>query len=83
MPSSNPICICTAYQGFKTSLEEEHTLFLVCLSSGRIPIRPIQPKTASRWLEDTMEDSGINTKKFKAYYLRSATSTKAVSLGVP
>ncbi|KAG1201467.1 hypothetical protein G6F70_003144 [Rhizopus microsporus] len=65
------------------SLEEEHTLFLAYLGNGRTSAKSIQPKTVSRWLEGIMQDSGINTNKYKAHSLRSAASTKAVSLGVP
>ena len=68
---------------FRISLEEEHILFLAYLGNGRTSAKSIQPKTASRWLEGTMQDSGINTNKYKAHSLRSAASTKAVSLGVP
>ncbi|KAG1178129.1 hypothetical protein G6F70_008710 [Rhizopus microsporus] len=68
---------------FTISLEEEHTLFLVYLGNGRTSAKSIQPKTASRWLEGIMQDPGINTNKIKAHSLRSAASTKAVSLGVP
>ena len=68
---------------FRISLEEEYPLFLAYLGNGRTSAKSIQPKTASRWLEGIMQDSGINTNKIKAHSLRSATSTKAVSLGVP
>ncbi|KAJ1653583.1 hypothetical protein IWQ61_006319 [Dispira simplex] len=37
--------------------------------------------TPANWLRTTMKDAGINTKQFSPHSIRSASATKAKSLG--
>ncbi|KAG1229890.1 hypothetical protein G6F67_006830 [Rhizopus microsporus] len=64
-------------------LENDHTLFLAHIAHDKYRARSIRPKTVSVWLEEIMKMEGIDTTRFKAHSLRSASSTKAAMTGVP
>lgn len=66
----------------RSTLAPDHTLFLANLESAN-SIKSIALATSAAWLQQLMHVSGVNTKKFKAHSLRSASSTKAVLLGIP
>ncbi|KAG1464721.1 hypothetical protein G6F56_005025 [Rhizopus delemar] len=60
---------------------EDPTLFLGYLEADSKPITSVQPSTVGKWVQTAMEKAGVDIK-YKAHSLRSATSTKAVMLGV-
>ncbi|CEG70420.1 hypothetical protein RMATCC62417_06324 [Rhizopus microsporus] len=64
-------------------LEDDHTLFLAHIAHDKYGARSIRPKTVSVWLEEIMKMAGIDSTRFKARSLRSASSTKAAMAGVP
>ncbi|KAG1449690.1 hypothetical protein G6F55_010052 [Rhizopus delemar] len=63
-------------------LAEDHTLFLGYLEVDSKPTTSVQPSTVGKWVQSAMEKAGVD-RRYKAHSLRSATSTKAVMLGVP
>ena len=64
-------------------LEDDHTFFLANIVHDKYGAQSIRPKTVSVWLEEIMKMEGIDTTRFKAHSLRSASSTKAAMTGVP
>ena len=47
------------------------------------PHKPASTDTISRWVKDTLKDSGINADLFTSHSCRSASTSKAFSVGVP
>ena len=47
------------------------------------PHKPASADTISRWIKDTLKDSGINVEVFTSHSCRSASTSKALSVGVP
>jgi len=47
------------------------------------PHKPASTDTISRWVKDTLKDSGINVDVFTSHSCRSASTSKAFSVGVP
>lgn len=47
------------------------------------PYRAISSSTLSRWLKAVLSLAGIDTSIFKGHSFRGASTSKAVSLGVP
>ncbi|KAG1175043.1 hypothetical protein G6F70_004829 [Rhizopus microsporus] len=64
-------------------LKDNHALFLAHVAHDKYGARSIRPKTVSVWLEEVMKMSRIDTTRFKAHFLRSASSTKATMAGIP
>ena len=60
-----------------TSKQKEH-LFL----SYRAPHNPVVPSSIARWLKLVMEAAGVDITTFKAHSTRSASTSKASSLGL-
>ena len=47
------------------------------------PHKPASNDTISRWIKDTLKNSGINIEIFTSHSCRSASTSKAFSLGIP
>jgi len=47
------------------------------------PHKLVKPCTVSRWIIEVLSAAGIDTSTFKGHSTRSATTSKASSLGVP
>ena len=47
------------------------------------PHKPASADTISRWIKDTLKDAGINVDVFTSHSCRSASTSKALSVGVP
>jgi site-specific recombinase XerD len=41
----------------------------------------VKPAAVASWLKEVMEEAGIDTNKFTVHSIRSASSTKAVTMG--
>ncbi|KAG1055392.1 hypothetical protein G6F43_002657 [Rhizopus delemar] len=63
-------------------LAVDHTLFLGYLEVDSKPTTSVQPSTVGKWVQTAMEKAGVD-RRYKAHSLQSATSTKAVMLGIP
>ncbi|KAG1043393.1 hypothetical protein G6F43_011661 [Rhizopus delemar] len=63
-------------------LAVDHTLFLRYLEVYSKPTTSVQLSTVGKWVQTAMEKTGVD-RRYKAHSLQSATSTKAVILGVP
>ena len=46
------------------------------------PYAPVTPKAIALWLVETLEEAGINTKPFKAYATRSASTSATYNKGI-
>ena len=46
------------------------------------PHNPVKPCTIARWLTSVMESSGIDTSRYKAHSVRSASTSKAKTKGL-
>ena len=46
------------------------------------PYAPVKPKTIARWIVETLGKAGINTKVFKAYATRSASTSATYNKGL-
>ena len=46
------------------------------------PYAPFTPKTIARWVVETLERAGINTKTFKTHATRSASTSAAYNKGL-
>ncbi|CEI87698.1 hypothetical protein RMCBS344292_02107 [Rhizopus microsporus] len=57
-------------------LPDNHTLFLADIEKGE-QIYSIKPATAASWIQQTMQEAGIDTKVYKLHSLRAAASTWA------
>ncbi|CEI91406.1 hypothetical protein RMCBS344292_05694 [Rhizopus microsporus] len=66
---------CTA--SLRHGLPDDHTLFLEEIEKGE-QVYSIKPATAASWIQQTMQDAGIDTKVYKAHSLRAAASMWAV-----
>ena len=53
-------------------------LFLSYIS----PHKSVESSSISRWIKEVLEKAGIDTKTFKAHSTRSASTSKASSLGL-
>ncbi|KAG0735469.1 hypothetical protein G6F57_009442 [Rhizopus arrhizus] len=62
-------------------LSVDHTLFLGYLEVDTKPTTSVQPSTVGKWVQTAMEKTGVD-RRYKPHSLRSATSRKAVMLGV-
>ncbi len=47
------------------------------------PHKPASTDTISRWIKDTLRDSGINVDVFTSHSCRAASTSKAFAVGVP
>ncbi|KAI8889650.1 hypothetical protein K501DRAFT_290969 [Backusella circina FSU 941] len=65
----------------RTSLNTGHTFFLVNLT-GSVPVASIRPAILAFWLEFVMRFAGTDTSVYKPHSLCSASSTKAVEIGI-
>jgi hypothetical protein len=61
-------------------LPDDHTLLLAEIEKGE-QVYSIKPATAASWIQQTMQEVGIDTKMYKAHSLRAAASTWAVMHG--
>ncbi|KAG0975500.1 hypothetical protein G6F28_012905 [Rhizopus arrhizus] len=64
----------------RESLPVDHTLFLAYIDKPA-QVSSIRPSTLSNWVKLLMDKSGVDTTKFKAHSIRSASSTKAIEKG--
>jgi hypothetical protein len=61
-------------------LPDDHILFLIEIEKGE-QVHSIKPATAASWIQQTVQEAGIDTKVYKAHSLRAAASTWAVMHG--
>ncbi|KAG1325360.1 hypothetical protein G6F62_008593 [Rhizopus arrhizus] len=65
----------------RRNLPDDHTLFLAYINDpGKVD--SVSKSTVASWVQKTMTSAGIDTTKYKAHSIRSASSTKAVEKGV-
>lgn len=64
----------------RDDLDEDRALFLAFIEDDN-KRRPIQPGTATSWIQAVMTGAGIDTEVYKAHSIRSAASTWAVKHG--
>ena len=82
--SSKPkICICAVIDSYLKRSAKWRKNETQLLLSFVNPHKPVKVKTVSRWLVETMQLSGIDVNIFKGHSVRSASTSKAASLGVP
>ncbi|KAG2213302.1 hypothetical protein INT45_013460, partial [Circinella minor] len=62
----------------RQTLPKDHTLFLTYLDNKNKKTSLVRPSTVANWIKTIMNKAGIDTSKYKAHSIRSATSTKAV-----
>ncbi|XP_031329436.1 uncharacterized protein LOC116160392 [Photinus pyralis] len=83
--TENPkLCVATALKQYLTATKGRRTsvrdfLFL----TYKKPYRTASKQSLSRWVKDTLEEAGIDTRIFKAHSTRHASTSKAFDLGVP
>ncbi|XP_031327254.1 uncharacterized protein LOC116158588 [Photinus pyralis] len=78
------LCVATTlkeYLAATKQLRTSNTDFLFI--TYKKPHRIASKQTLSRWVKDTLEQAGVNTKIFKAHSTRHAATSKAFQLGVP
>lgn len=61
-------------------LPDDHTLFLAEIEKGE-QVYSIKPATAVSWIQQTMQEAGVDTKIYKARSLSAAANTWAVMHG--
>ncbi|CEG80004.1 hypothetical protein RMATCC62417_14401 [Rhizopus microsporus] len=69
---------CTS--SLRHGLPDDHTLFLAGIEKGE-QVHSIKPAATASWIQQTMQEAGIDTKVYKAHSLRAAASTWAVMHG--
>lgn len=61
---------------------QDHTFFLTNMTQGNPNTwQSVKPATVASWLKGVMEEAGIYTDKFTAHSIRSASGTKAATMG--
>ena len=76
------MCVCRTidqYLDRTNSRRNRHSQLLLALVK---PFKPVSTSTVSRWLVDMLSLAGIDTQTFKAHSTRSASVSKANTLGV-
>lgn len=82
-PEDSKLCVCKCIDEYITrskSLRGKETRLLISYIK---PHNVVGPSTVSRWITDFLTLSGIDTNKFSGHSTRSASSSKAMKLGVP
>ncbi|KAG1135531.1 hypothetical protein G6F38_012729 [Rhizopus arrhizus] len=69
-------------QSLRQNLPDDHTLFLTYLDNKNKTSSSVRPSTVSSWVKQIMTEAGIDTTVYKAHSIRSASSTKAIELGI-
>ncbi|KAG1042029.1 hypothetical protein G6F43_011982 [Rhizopus delemar] len=64
----------------RQNLPEEHTLFLAYIQNPD-KVDSVSDSTVASWVQKIMAQAGVDTTKYKAHSIRSASSTKAVEKG--
>ncbi|CEJ03573.1 hypothetical protein RMCBS344292_17554 [Rhizopus microsporus] len=66
----------------RSHLSQDYTLFLTNMTQDNPNAwQPVKPVTVASWLKGVMEKAGIDTDRFTVYSIRSASNTKAVTMG--
>jgi hypothetical protein len=66
----------------RSHLSQDHTLFLTNMTHENTNTwQSVKPATVASWLKEVMEEAGIDINKFTVHSIRSASSTKAVTMG--
>ncbi|KAG2193056.1 hypothetical protein INT47_012130 [Mucor saturninus] len=74
-------CFCDRTRELRSSLPDNHTLFLKFIFDSK-KVDSVSPSTVASWIKTCMANAGINTQTYKPHSLRSASSTKAVERGI-
>jgi hypothetical protein len=89
LPNQQNMCVVSTLQTFinktasiRTHLESDHTLFLAYINHPTKPPGNIHPKTVAQKLKQVMEQAGIDTIKYTAHSIRSASATAAYEAGI-
>ncbi|KAG1050236.1 hypothetical protein G6F43_007472 [Rhizopus delemar] len=74
--------LCKRTWHLSEGLFEDHTLFLANILQTKVnKVHSASPVTTANWIKRDLKQAGIDSTKFKAHHLRSASSTKAVTKG--
>ncbi|XP_066932297.1 integrase/recombinase xerD homolog [Clytia hemisphaerica] len=76
------LCVCHTIDEFLSRTKERRGTETRLLISHIKPYRRVSTDTVSRWLKTIIGLAGIDTKIFKGHSTRSATTSKASSLGI-
>lgn len=74
--------LCKRTRHLCEGLPEDYTMFLTNILQAKVnKIHSASPVTIANWIKWDLKQAVIDTTKFKAHYLRSASSIKAVTKG--
>ena len=82
-PEDERLCVATClklYEERTKAVRKENTRLFVSYVQ---PHNPVSPQKISKWMKATLGEAGVDTAVFTVHSTRGATSTAAVSQGVP
>ena len=82
-PQNDKLCVVAVLKEYLHRMKEirgnEHKLLL----SYQKPYKSISKDTLARWLRDVLNRAGVDTQQFGAHSTRAASTSAALSCGVP